>query len=147
MASLSYDWREAIYTALSAIAFDIDGTPIVTGSGAAPGIYDKIPQQSDPGSASLFPCVVIGVRVATESDTDDTFGQSIVTRIHTHSRIVSSREVEYMQDAIYDAIHRADLIVSGWDVLMIDREQSDVTPISEGRFQGVCEYRALLTKQ
>ena len=147
MASLAFELREAFYTALSAINFEIDNTAILTGAGQAPGIYDRVPQERNPGSGSLYPCVVIGVRVSTESNTDDTLGQTVITRIHTHSRSGSSKEVEYMQDAIYDALQGATFILTGWDMLMIDREQSDITQVAEGRFHGVCEYRTLLTEQ
>jgi len=146
MASLAFELREAFYDVLRSIDFKIDTTAILTGAGQPPGIYDRVPQERA-GGGSLFPCVVIGVRVATESNTDDTLGQSVITRIHTHSRSGSSKEVEYMQDAIYEALRDVTFVLTDWDMLMIDREQSDITEIAEGRFQGTCEYRTLLTEQ
>ena len=97
-------------------------------------------------AATVFPFVEIGTIVLGESDTKNTTGFNAGLRIHTLSNSGSAKQTRDIQGAIYDALHRQDVSVTGFNSILLYREQSDVMRAASGAFHGVCEYRWLLTK-
>lgn len=136
------DLRIAIYTQLNG-----DGALMLV----AQGVHAKrAPQQPDSGSDGVFPYVVIDdVQQAEYSDRGHT-GFEFFIRILTVDRDAGEKRAVLVQDLIYDALHRREdsLSVPGHSVLTIDRDSSLVEqPVTwDGSFTGVCEYRALITK-
>lgn len=118
---------------------------------AVTGVYCGVaPQAADSGAASAFPYVVIDDTDFDDYHTADESGFEVLMRIYTHSRSPGRKETRDIQDLIYDALHRkqGSLSVSGHTVLFIDREGSTVDePLdSDGSWRGVCDYRAIVTR-
>jgi hypothetical protein len=108
------------------------------------GIYDTAPQAADGGDTSAFPYVTMGRMIFTESDTWETTGFAAQIRIHTFSRSGSMLEARTIQGKIYDALHKSELTVSGFNNVSLLREDSDCFADQDGKIHGVCEYRALI---
>ena len=108
------------------------------------GVYDVAQQASDGGDASAFPYVTMGRIVHSESDTQTKTGHAAQIRIHTFSRTGSMLECKTIQGAIYAALHRAELTVTGFSNYSLLREDSDCFADQDGKIHGVCEYRALV---
>jgi len=128
---MSGEWQVqvALYTAINALGLRV---------------YDAAPQNSDGGSAGVFPYVEIGAVVIAEFDTSSETGFDFISRIHTRSRSGSMKEAKLIQGQIYDRLHRGALTVTGYNFIQIDREGSFVDRVSDGSFHGVCEYRGLI---
>jgi hypothetical protein len=107
-------------------------------------VHDFAPQAVDGGDAGPFPYVEVGRVVLAEMDTKDALGFDFVARIHTRSRSGSAREAKLIQGAIYGALHLVALPVTGWRMILLRRETSEVTRAQDGSFHGVCEYRGLI---
>jgi Protein of unknown function (DUF3168) len=107
-------------------------------------VYDFAPQAADGASTASFPYVEIGHIIASEWDTDTETGFDVICRVHTYSRTSSTLECRTVQGAIYAALHRAELAVTGFLPILINREMSDCTRQPDGSFHGVCEYRTLI---
>lgn len=116
----------------------------LNGASIGASVYDIAPQAADSGDASAFPFVTIGRAIHTENDTQTTNGFSVLCRIHTWSRTGSMSECKTIQGAIYTALHRSELTVTGFNNFSLLREDSDVIPEQDGVIHGVCEYRALI---
>ncbi len=115
------------------------------------GVYTgTAPQQDDSGDPVAFPYVVIEDTEFFDYHAAKESGFEILMRIVTISRSPGRKETRDIQDLIYTALHRQQsaLSVTGHSVLLIDREGSRVDdPIdNDGSWRGVCEYRAIMTK-
>ena len=124
--------QSAIYTALSGSAALISLGVEVTDFGPRPN-----------DGAQPYPYVAIGSIILAEMDTKTSNGFDAAIRIHTHSNSGSAKQCREIQDAIYTALHRVDLTVSGFNAIQVYRVDSDITQAATGAFHGVCEYRAL----
>ncbi len=127
--------QQAAYNALSGLAHFTANSV---------GVFDVGPSADD--GAGIFPYVAIGRAVLTEFDTDDTTGFDVLLRVHSYSDQSNMQEVKDIQTAMYDALHRQSFPVTGYDTILIRREDSDVMRASSGAFHGVCEYRVLLDR-
>lgn len=139
---LTSDWDAAIHGQL-------DGD--VALSAAVTGIYAGVaPQAADSGDPSAFPYVVIDDTDFLEYHTSTESGFEVIMRLYTISRSPGRKETRDIQDLIYAALHRrqSSLSVAGHSVLFIDREGSTVEEPTDadGSWRGVCEYRALVTR-
>jgi hypothetical protein len=135
--AVEFDLQSAIFDALDDDA--ALGAVIV-------GVYDVAPQPANAGGASAFPYVTIGAIVLTPLGTDEVSGFRAAIRIHSHSRSASMKQVKQIQGLIYDVLHDADLTVTGFNCVSILRDSSFVETIEDARFQGICEYAAILQK-
>lgn len=70
-------------------------------------VYDHVPQES------AFPYIVIGDDTSTPWDTDDSTGSESTCTIHVWSRQRGRKEVKTIMQAIYDAMHRQELTITG----------------------------------
>lgn len=107
-------------------------------------VYDVQPQAADGGSAADFPCVTVGTIVFAAWDTKEKTGFDFIARIHTYSRSSSMMEAKEIQAAIYKRLHRGEIAVSGYHLVDLMRETSDIMTMADGSFHGVCEYRGLI---
>lgn len=130
--SIEFDLQRAVYTVLTAAGI------------GAQGIYDVAPQASDGGASGVFPYVTIGRTVITQMDTQSTVGFAAQMRIHTFSRSGSMKECKDIQGAIFTALHRTPMTITGFNNFSLLREDTDCFPEGDGRLHGVCEYRALI---
>jgi hypothetical protein len=91
----------------------------------ATGVYDHVPQVARPEDNSRFPYVLIGDIRMDESDTDTETGFNAQATIHTWSRQEGRDEVLRLQGAIYTALHRVDIVITGYNVSTCQQEYSD----------------------
>lgn len=129
--------QQALYSALTGHAGLTALVPVSS-------IVDFGPRVDD--AAGIFPYVSFGSFVLADYDTDNTTGFDAAFRIHSYSDKGSSKECRQIQDAIYDALHLAEFPVSGYNTVIIYREDTDISQTSRGAFHGRCEYRCLLEK-
>lgn len=108
-------------------------------------VYDDVPQALDSGAASAFPYVTIGEDVHQDWSTDTSLGDDATITIHTWSRYRGRKETKQIQGAIYDALTRVDLSVTGYKMVAIDfvDEQSFVDTDGLTR-HGVSTFRVIL---
>lgn len=129
--SAEFEIQKALFTALSAVGLTV---------------VDRGRQSGNGGSDTPFPYVEVGFIVINPFDTTTETGFNYVARIHTRSRSGSMKEAKDIQGAIYDRLHRGVLSVTGYEHILIQREQSEVLDAPDGSFHGVCEYRGLITR-
>lgn len=139
---VSSDWDKAVQNLLAGN---------VALSAAVTGIYVGIaPQAADSGDASAFPYVVISDTDLVDYHTATESGFDITMTIVTVSRSPGRKECREIQDLIFEALHRkqSSLSVTGYSVLLIDREGSTVNEATDpdGSWNGECEYRAIITR-
>lgn len=91
----------------------------------AEGVYDHVPQVDRPEDSSRFPYVLIGEILINENDTDTEIGFNAQATIHTWSRQEGRKEVLELQGAIFDALHRADISITGYHVSTCQQEYSN----------------------
>lgn len=127
--------QQALYSALSGASAvtDLCGT-----------IVDFGPRAED--ASGIFPYIAFGQFILGEWDTDRKDGFDVAVRIHTYSNAGGAKECRQIQDAIYSTLHRQAVAVTGYDDVLIYREDSQILQTTSGAFHGVCEYRALLRK-
>lgn len=123
--------QKALFTALSALGLRV---------------VDFGKQAADGGSSTAFPYVEIGFIVLNPFDTAPETGFDYVARIHVRSRSGSMAETKGIQGQIYDRLHRGALTVTGFNHILIQRENSQVMIAPDNAFHGVCEYRGLVEK-
>ena len=108
-------------------------------------VYDRVPQGSDSGDASVFPYVTIGEDVITPWDTNTEVGASISITVNTWSRYKGLKETKELQGEIYDALHRQTLTVTGYRFIGCDEQQSDSFMDADGETRhGVQTFRILI---
>lgn len=115
-------------------------------SGVGLAVYDVQPQAADGGSAATFPCVTVGTIVFAAWDVKESTGFDFIARIHTYSRSGSMKEAKDIQATIYNRLNRGEITVSGYHLVDLKRETSDIMTMADGSFHGVCEYRGLIEK-
>lgn len=98
------------------------------GSPTAPAVYDHVPQVAESEDDAKFPLVAIGDDTAVESDTDELDGQEHTVTIHVYDRYEGRKRVKQILTAIYDALHRAALSVSGHHTVFCFWEFSGSVP-------------------
>jgi hypothetical protein len=125
--------QEMIYDRLSAdLALQSLGAPV----------YDGVPQSTP------YPYVTIGEDLHVEWDTDTSLGTDCSLSIHTWSRHRGRRETKQMQAAIYDSLHRAELVYSGYNVVLCDFVNSQSFLDSDGLTRhGVQTFRIITEKE
>lgn len=89
-------------------------------------IYDDVPQGTN------MPYITIGDDQAADYSTDGESGTQASIVVHTWSTYSGKLELKTMQDAVYNALHRANLIVTGYNVLGVDFEYADSMVESDG---------------
>lgn len=115
-------------------------------SGRGFSVYDVQPQAKDGSSTANFPCVTIGTIVLAAWDVKENTGFDFIARVHTYSRSGSMKEAKDIQTTIYSTLHRGSITVSGFHLVDLLRETSDIMRDADGTFHGVCEYRGLIEK-
>lgn len=105
------------------------------------GVYDSVPQQEQ------FPYVTIGEDVIVEWDTVSNVGASASITIHTWSRARGRAEVKEIQGIIYEALHRKEFSIAGFDVVATDFISSQSFMDADGLTRhGVSTFRILIDK-
>lgn len=102
-------------------------------------VYDDVPDNA------AAPYVVIGADTLVAFDTDDGSGFEATLTIHSWSVYRGRKEIKELQGAIYDALHRAELSISGYNFLGCDSEFSESLLEADGVTRhGVQRFRILI---
>ena len=105
-------------------------------------VYDRVPQDT-----KVFPYVQIGDDTATDFDGDDFTGFDGTLTIHTWSEADGKSELKTLQGAVYASLHRANLIILGYNVITIDQVFVDSFLDTDGlTSHGIQRFRILFTK-
>lgn len=115
--------QTAIYSQL------INNAPVMA---LAKAVYDDVPQPVSSGDASEFPYVTIGEDVHTTIDTDTELMNQVSITVHVWSRYSGRAETKQLQGLIYDALHRANLVQSGYKFINIAQINSESQLDSDG---------------
>lgn len=107
--------------------------------------YTVTPQATDGGSDAAWPHVQIGTVVHSAWDTNSDNGFDFTARVFTRWRGQSEVMGLAMQDLIYHRLHHGALDITGYRLLLLERQSSSTTRL-DGSFTGLCEYHALITE-
>lgn len=77
------------------------------------GIYSEVPQAAQSEDDAAFPFITLGPHVFRPFDTDDDDGQQVAVQVHIWDRYTSELTRGALRDAVYDALHKFDLSISG----------------------------------
>jgi hypothetical protein len=102
-------------------------------------IYDNVPDNA------VAPYIVIGDDTFVQMDTDLIVGFEATVTIHSWSKYRGRAEVKTIMGNIYDALHRAEFTVQGYNLLGCDCEYSETFLESDGVTRhGVQRFRILI---
>ena len=99
---------------------------------AIKAVYDDVPQPNSSGDELDFPYVTIGEDVHTTIDTDLELMNQVSITVHTWSRFSGRSETKQIQGLIYDSLHRANLVQSGYKFINIAQVNSESQLDSDG---------------
>lgn len=100
--------QQALYARLSGLS---------SVSSLVQGIYAVVPQPNDAGDAGMFPYITLGNDNASPMDTKDSDGSNTLCQIDVWSRSGNYIEAKSIGQAIYDALQKFDLVVSGANLI------------------------------
>jgi len=101
--------QAAIYARLNVAGI----TALLTASYGVTAIFNEwVPQVTDAGDPAFFPFVTMSFPASTEYDDKTATGQNSIVQIDVWSR-VNSTQVKVIAKAVYDALHRQALAVTG----------------------------------
>lgn len=95
-------------------------------------VSDNVPQPEDAGDSANFPYVTIGEDVHTTIDTDSELMNMVSITVHTWSRYSGRAETKEIQGLIYNALHRSNLVQSGYKFINIAQVSSESRLDSDG---------------
>lgn len=102
-------------------------------------VYDHAPQ------GTAFPYIEIGEDTTIPFETDTSVGGEHSLVLHIWSRYRGKKEVKQIQDAIYAALNRYDLPVSGAHTVLCEHETSDSEIDPDGLTRhGTMTFRVIL---
>jgi len=105
------------------------------------------PPQFVSGSQEIYPYILIGDDNFLAWDTDTELGTQVTVTVHTWSRYSGLLETKEIQGFIYQALNRADLIISGFNVILCQHLQSQSFKDSDGlTWHGVQQFNILIQK-
>ena len=125
-----FELQTAIYTALS-------GDSNLTSTLGA-SVFDEVPDQSS------YPFVALGEETVVEYDTKDLDGASHTINIHVWSQYKGAKETKQIMDRIHTLLHDSSLSVSGFNLIRMQFEFSDIMRDPDGVTRhGVMRFRAI----
>lgn len=77
------------------------------------GIYTTVPQPDEAGNAALFPYIYFNVPSMVPMDTKTSDGIQATVNIHTYSRSDTRLERLAIEQSVYDALHKFELVITG----------------------------------
>lgn len=125
-----FELQTAIYSALS-------GDSNLTSTLGA-SVFDEVPDQSS------YPFVALGEETVVEYDTKDLDGASHTINIHVWSQYKGAKETKQIMDRIHTLLHDSSLSVSGFNLIRMQFEFSDIMRDPDGVTRhGVMRFRAI----
>lgn len=104
-------------------------------------IFDGAPQDQE------MPFIDLGESTMTEYNSDGRDGFNALITIHAWSAHMGRYQAKQMLDKLYQALHRAELSVTGYNCLGADYVTQDVIKDADGiTTHGVIQFRIILFK-
>ena len=117
------------------------GATIPNAFGVPAPVFDDVPQDTP------TPFVTASDALLSDYSGDGFIGHTALVTIHTWSDYRGMTEVKALQGQVYDLLNRAELVVTGFNVLGCDSINSNVLRDPNGVTRhGVQQFRVLMTK-
>tara|TARA_R110001592_G_scaffold153992_1_gene382849 strand:- start:3286 stop:3693 length:408 start_codon:yes stop_codon:yes gene_type:complete len=103
------------------------------------GVYDEVTE------GATYPFVSLGEETAVDYSTKDLVGGETTVNIHIWSQYKGSKETKNIMDKIHDLLHDSNLTVSGFNLINLRFEYSDIMRDPDGVTRhGVMRFRAII---
>ena len=125
-----FQLQTAIYTALNVSA-------ITTTLGC--GVYDEVIE------GNTYPFISLGEETTIDYSTMTAVGSETTINIHIWSQYKGSKQTKEIMDKIHDLLHDIDLTVTGFNLINLRFEYSDIMRDTDGVTRhGVMRFRAII---
>lgn len=103
------------------------------------GVYDEVLE------GASYPFVSLGEETAVDYGTKDLVGGETTINIHIWSQYKGAKETKEIMDRIHDLLHDSNLSVSGFNLINLRFEYSDIMRDPDGVTRhGVMRFRAII---
>lgn len=131
MSIAQFPLQEAVYSALS------NDNTLTSTLGA--GIFDDVLE------GTTYPFVELGNETAIDYSTKDVDGAEFTITLHVWSQYAGAKETKQIMDRIYDLLHNSSLTVTGFNLINLRFEFSDIMRDPDGKTRhGVMRFRAII---
>ena len=134
---------EQVQTAIAIIAAlkaDAPLTALLTTYAASPAVFTHVPQD-----LSTYPYVVLFEAGLDGDDNDCFLGFDGTLNIHSWTDQRDMAVIGNIQKAIYDVLHHAELVMTGYELVELHQEFSTILRDPDGiTLHGVQRYRVIL---
>ena len=134
---------EQVQTAIAIIAAlkaDAPLTALLTTYAATPAVFTHVPQD-----LSTYPYVVLFEAGLDGDNNDCSLGFDGVLNIHSWTDQRDMAVIGDIQKAIYDVLNRAELVMTGYELIELHQEFSTILRDPDGiTLHGVQRYRIIL---
>ena len=130
MSIAGFPLQIAIYNALNVSAIT---------STLSCGVYDEVIE------CNSSPFITLGEENSLDYSTKDLDGTDVTINLHIWSRYKGSKETKEIMDKIHDLLHNSNLSVSGFNLINLRFEFSDILRDPDGVTRhGVMRFRAII---
>ena len=131
MSIAQFPLQEAVYSALS------NDNTLTSTLGA--GVFDDVLE------GTTYPFVELGNETAIDYSTKDVDGAEFTMTLHVWSQYAGAKETKQIMDRIYDLLHNSSLTVTGFNLINLRFEFSDIMRDPDGKTRhGVMRFRAII---
>ena len=103
------------------------------------GVFDEVVENAS------YPFVALGEETAIDYSTKDLDGGEFTINIHVWSQYKGSKQTKEIMDRIHDLLHDSSLSVSGFNLINLRFEFSDILRDPDGVTRhGVMRFRAII---
>ena len=103
------------------------------------GVFDEVVENAS------YPFVALGEETAIDYSTKDLDGGEFTINIHVWSQYKGSKQTKEIMDRIHDLLHDSSLSVSGFNLINLRFEFSDILRDPDGVTRhGVIRFRAII---
>ena len=125
-----FQLQQAIFSALNVSAVTSD---------LSCGVFDDVPQNAS------YPYIALGEETAVDFSVKDIQGGDFTVNIHVWSQYKGSKETKQIMDKIHDLLHNINLTVTGFNLINLRFEFSDIMRDPDGITRhGVMRFRAII---
>ena len=125
-----FQLQSAIYSALNVSAIT---------STLSCGVYDEVIE------GNTYPFITLGEETSIDYGTKDLTGGEYTINIHIWSQYKGSKETKQIMDKVHDLLHDIDLTVTGFNLINLRFEYSDIMRDPDGVTRhGVMRFRAII---
>ena len=125
-----FQLQQAIFSALNVSAVTSD---------LSCGVFDDVPQNAS------YPYIALGEETAVDFSVKDIQGGDLSVNIHVWSQYKGSKETKQIMDKIHDLLHNINLSVTGFNLINLRFEFSDIMRDPDGITRhGVMRFRAII---